>query len=71
MKYFLDADNSGHWYVIPAGKRLSWKVFLELPIEDERCWDVPYYAILVDGPVCDVEFENPEFMCFGDPELDE
>lgn len=36
MKYFLDQDESCHWYVIPAQYRKEWEDFLDIPEDDER-----------------------------------
>lgn len=45
----LVSDNSGHEYVIPQSKRLEWESFLEIPEDDEKSWDVPYWAEEKEG----------------------
>ncbi len=62
MKFFLDADNSGHWYVVPVSRRIEWETWSQLDEDDEASWDVPDYARRVNGAINGVEFENPEFM---------
>ena len=50
IRYCLEQDNDAHWYLIPAAKRAEWNAFLEIPSDDERSWDVPTYAEIIDGP---------------------
>lgn len=57
MKYFLDQDESCHWYVIPAQYRKEWEDFLDIPEDDERSWDVPGWAVAIDH-ASSIEFEN-------------
>lgn len=57
MKYFVDQDESCHWYVIPALRRAAWEAFLDIPEDDELSWNVPAWAIMIDG-ASSIEFEN-------------
>ena len=57
MKYFLDADDNGNWYVVPACCRREWNEFLDRCIGKYK-WDAPGWARRVDGGE-KVEFENP------------
>lgn len=45
----LVSDNSGHDYVIPSEKLNEWDVFMQIPDDDERSWDVPDWAHRIDG----------------------
>lgn len=62
MKYFLDRDNDGHWYMIATTDRESWQKWRELDTESDE-----FYARINDfdderlgvSPSA-VEFENPK-----------
>jgi hypothetical protein len=60
MRFCLDRDNDGHWYIIPADKVKAWAVFLSIPEDDERSWDVPDWAQRINGSPSRITFENPE-----------
>ena len=49
-RFFLDQDQSSHWYIIPVGHRAEWDAWRDIPEDDERSWEVPEFAIMVDGP---------------------
>lgn len=49
MRYRLVADNSGHEYYIPVDRSKDWDEWMELDELDERSWDVPNYAMRIDG----------------------
>ncbi len=55
--YFMDSDDSGHWYVIPAARRKEWELWLESDGED--AWDAPSFAEAVNGSPSRVTFEAP------------
>ena len=57
-RFFLDSDNDGHWYVIPAEKRSEWEVWSNLDGEDERAWDTPEWAVPINGAQSRVTFEE-------------
>jgi hypothetical protein len=59
-RFFLDCDNSGHWYVVHADKRSEWVTWCSYDDGDERGWDVPVFARRVNGAVSRVEFEKVE-----------
>jgi len=62
MKYFLDQDNSGHWYLVPVEHKEAWKIWSDLDEDDEASWEAPEYAQqLGTRPSC-VQFENPEVL---------
>lgn len=58
MKYFLDQDNSFHWYIIPDENRKQWEEWKEIPEENELAWTAPAFSKIINGP-SDVVFENP------------
>jgi hypothetical protein len=57
--FFLDRDNSSHWYLVPTPKREEWVRWTNLPEDDERSWDAPEFAKRLDGSPNRVEFQNP------------
>ena len=58
-RYFLDQDNSSHWYMVEADRRDDWVVWVELDDEDKDGWDTPEYAFRVDGGPNEWTFQNP------------
>lgn len=48
-RYMLVSDNSGHTYTIPISKRDNWDDFMSLDEDDPKSWDVPEYAVIIDG----------------------
>lgn len=48
--YKLHQDNDTHWYLIPEDKETEWAAWLDIPWDDPKSWDVPIFAIAVDGP---------------------
>ena len=49
VEYFIGHDCSGHKYVVPLARKDEWDKWADLPEEDERAWDVPDYAVRLDG----------------------
>lgn len=49
MSYFLDTDDSAHWYVVPDDKRDAWDEWRELDDDDPRGWDEPEWANRIGG----------------------
>jgi hypothetical protein len=58
-RYFLDQDNSSHWYVVPVARQEEWDAWCNLDEDDERAWEVPSWARPVNGSHQRVKFENP------------
>lgn len=56
-RYFIDTDCSGHEYYIPWDKREEWRSYAEIPEDDERSWEIPEYAVRIDGGT--LTFEKP------------
>jgi len=48
-RYCLEQDNDDHWYLIPSHKKDAWRTFMDIPEDDERSWEVPKFARLIDG----------------------
>jgi len=48
-RFKIVGDNSGHEYYIPVDCSSDWDTFMEIPEDDERSWDVPQYAVRIDG----------------------
>ena len=58
-RYFLGADNSGHWYLVDANKRTEFEVWTNLSDDDEAGWTCPEYAERINGSPAQVTFEQP------------
>lgn len=58
-RYFLDQDNSCHWYLVDASKREEWDKWVTLDEDDPAGWDSPDFAEMIDGHPNQVEFEAP------------
>lgn len=48
-RYCVVSDNDGHSYCIPALRIEEWNRFMEIPEDDERSWDIPKFAVRIDG----------------------
>lgn len=48
-RYRIVGDNSGHEYYIPEDRSDEWRKWAEIDEDDERSWDVPEYAVRIDG----------------------
>lgn len=59
-RFFLDQDNSMHWYLVPESRRAEWSAWTNLPEDDEASWDAPEWARRLSGSPCWVTFTNPE-----------
>jgi len=57
-RYFLDQDNSSHWYIVRADKREEWDTWTTLDEDDPEGWKVPSFAYSIDGPN-QVTFTSP------------
>lgn len=60
MRYFLDQDNSMHWYLVEADHGAEWDAWTSLPDDDPAGWACPGYAERLDGGPSRVTFENPD-----------
>lgn len=58
-RYFLDSDQSGHWYLVPEEKRAEWDDWTNLNEDDERSWNEPSYAVRLGGSPSNVTFTDP------------
>jgi hypothetical protein len=61
-RYFLDRDNSSHWYLIPVSKADAWYKFSAIDEDDPRGWKVPKWAKPIGG--------SPTMVTFTDPKID-
>lgn len=59
-KFFLDQDNSSHWYVVDAAYRTEWEAWTNLSEDDEASWEPPAFAERLDGGPNRIEFTAPE-----------
>ena len=48
-RYFLSSDESGQKYAVPVSRRREWNAFLDIDPDDPSSWDVPEWAIRIDG----------------------
>jgi hypothetical protein len=48
-RWFIGHDCSGHQYLIPEAREAEWGAFCEIPEDDERSWEVPDWAVRIDG----------------------
>jgi len=63
-RYFIDCDDSGHRYLIPAGKRAEWDAWHDLlsnSPDDERAWEAPDFAVRLGMSPNHLEFSLPRF----------
>jgi hypothetical protein len=58
-RFFLDQDQSSHWYIVPESYRLEWAEWCELAEDDEAGWTAPEWAKPVGGHPALVTFTNP------------
>lgn len=49
QRFTIVWDNSGHKYYIPVDKSNDWDAFMALEEDDEKSWDVPSFAKMIDG----------------------
>ena len=43
-EYFLDQDESCHWYIVPEINRQEWNDWCDIDEDDEASWNVPDFA---------------------------
>lgn len=63
-RYFIGFDGSGHSYLVPLEKKDEWDVWTEISEDDERSWDVPDYAVYIDGGL--LTFSDPQMKSYND-----
>jgi hypothetical protein len=57
-RFFLDQDQSSHWYVVPEEIRAKWQAWCELDEDNPEAWEAPEGAIRMDGAPHRITFEN-------------
>lgn len=57
-RFFLGRDQSSHWYLVPLEHRAEWLAWTEIPENDERSWEPPAFARMIDGPT--ISFTDPK-----------
>lgn len=58
-RYFLDTDNSSHWFIVPVSRKAEWQAWNELDEDDPASWDAPDFAEPVGGCFNLVTFTDP------------
>jgi len=58
QRFFIDRDNSGHWYLVDAEFRAAWDSWAGLDEEDEASWGAPDFAERINSPG-EFTFERP------------
>jgi len=61
QRFFLDRDNSSHWYIVPADRRAEWNAWRNIPEDDDRGWIVPDWVIPLNTHPNQVTFESFDF----------
>lgn len=59
-RFFVGADGSCHKYLVPLEKRKEWEEWCNLDESDERSWEAPEYAEMIEGHL--LTFTKPEFV---------
>lgn len=60
-RFFLDQDESCHWYLVDADYRTEWDAWTSLDSDNEESWNPPHYAEMLGGHPNQVEFINPTY----------
>lgn len=58
-RFFLDADNSAHWYLVRESIRETWDSWLSLPEDDEEAWTPPEGATRLGVHHSLISFTDP------------
>lgn len=66
-RYFLDQDNSSHWYIVPLDRKAEWEAWLAIDEDDEASWDAPEWAKSIGGSPTLVTFTDPRIIERGLP----
>lgn len=61
--YFLDQDDSCHWYIVESNHREDWENWLAAIYSEDQDWDdpIPDFAHRIGGSPSIVEFHSPTF----------
>ena len=54
--YFIDNDDNGHWYVLPAARREEWDSWLDKITNSPAAPVLPAWATYINGPANLIEF---------------
>ena len=60
-KFFLDRDDSSHWYLVPLDKSKEWRRWSRLDEDDPKYGITPQFAKMINSPF-NITFENPEII---------
>jgi hypothetical protein len=60
QRYFLDRDEDGHWYLIPASHRVEWEDWLDIDPDDPSGWEEPEFVQRIGTGPCRVTFQFPK-----------
>lgn len=60
VRYFLDRDGTGSWYLVRDDKQAEWFAWLQIPDDDQRGWEPPEFAKRIGGFLPAVTFSAPE-----------
>jgi hypothetical protein len=58
-RYFLDQDNSYHWYIVDEARRDDWERWINMDEEDEGADVCPSFARMLGYGPNAVTFEAP------------
>ena len=59
QRWFLDCDEDGHNFLIPADKRAIWESWIDLPWSDTKYKSVPDFVRPVNDCYSNVTFTDP------------
>ena len=59
QRFEIVSDNSGHEYYIPIERYNDWASFMMIDEDDERSWEVPDFAVRIEGGLT---FTNPKLV---------
>ncbi len=59
-RFFLDQDQSGHWYLVPEPLREEWTRWTALSEDDEASWTPPEGAHALGGSPSCITFTDPD-----------
>jgi hypothetical protein len=48
-RWFISSDQSGHEYAVPVSCTAEWEAWRALDDDDEASWEVPFFALRIDG----------------------
>ena len=59
-QYFLDRDNSAHWYLVEADRRDEWNRWRDLDEDNPTGWIAPPFSARLNTHLSRIVFENPK-----------